>query len=109
MNEQQRVRVVRQHFAALGQGDIVAARDVLAEDADFQSPVPRPPPVEISWAKPRHSHRLVADLSLDNAILEEARVLIEQWRREYNQIRPHSAKNYRPPAPEAILPTMLTT
>jgi len=41
--------------------------------------------------------------------LEEARVLIEQWRKEYNQIRPHSAKNYRPPAPEAILPTMLTT
>jgi putative transposase len=35
--------------------------------------------------------------------LEEAKVLINQWRREYNQIRPHSAKNYRPPAPEAIL------
>jgi putative transposase len=35
--------------------------------------------------------------------LEEAKVLIEQWRRHYNQIRPHSAKNYRPPAPEAIL------
>ena len=39
--------------------------------------------------------------------LEEARVLIEQWRREYNQIRPHSARNYRPPAPEAIL-TVIT-
>jgi len=37
--------------------------------------------------------------------LAEARVLIEQWRKEYNQIRPHSAKNYRPPAPEAILIT----
>jgi putative transposase len=35
--------------------------------------------------------------------LEEAKVLVEQWRREYNQIRPHSAKNYQPPAPEAIL------
>ena len=35
--------------------------------------------------------------------LEEARVLIDQWRREYNQIRPHSAKKYQPPAPEAIL------
>jgi len=33
--------------------------------------------------------------------LEEARVLIEQWRREYNQVRPHSALGYRPPAPEA--------
>jgi putative transposase len=35
--------------------------------------------------------------------LEEARILIEQWRREYNQIRPHSALGYLPPAPEAIL------
>jgi putative transposase len=35
--------------------------------------------------------------------LEEAKVLIEQWRRHYNQIRPHSAKKYRPPAPEATL------
>lgn len=35
--------------------------------------------------------------------LEEARVLIEQWRREYNQVRPHSALGYHPPAPEAIL------
>jgi len=40
--------------------------------------------------------------------LEEARVLIEQWRREYNQVRPHSTLGYRPPAPEAIL-TMVTT
>jgi len=40
--------------------------------------------------------------------LEEARVLIEQWRREYNQVRPHSALGYRPPAPEAIL-TLVTT
>ncbi len=42
------------------------------------------------------------------ATLEDAKILIEQWRKEYNQIRPHSAKNYRPPAPEAIL-TMATT
>ena len=35
--------------------------------------------------------------------LEEAKVLIGQWKREYNQVRPHSAKNYRPPAPEAVL------
>jgi len=37
--------------------------------------------------------------------LEEAKVLIEQWRREYNQVRPHSALGYRPPAPEVILIT----
>ena len=35
--------------------------------------------------------------------LEEAKVLIEQWRKEYNQVRPHSVRNNRPPAPEAIL------
>jgi len=29
--------------------------------------------------------------------LEEAKVLIEQWRRESNQVRPHSAMRYRPP------------
>ena len=33
----------------------------------------------------------------------EAKVLIERWRREYNQVRPHSALGYRAPAPEAIL------
>ena len=35
--------------------------------------------------------------------LTEARVLIEQWRREYNGIRPHSSLGYRPPAPGAML------
>jgi len=40
--------------------------------------------------------------------LEEAKVLIEQWRREYNQVRPHSALGYRPPAPKAILSTVVT-
>ena len=39
--------------------------------------------------------------------LLEAQVLIEQWRREYNQIRPHSSLGYRPPAPKAILPLNL--
>jgi transposase InsO family protein len=40
--------------------------------------------------------------------LEEAKVLIEQWRREYNQVRPHSALGYQPPAPEAILCDIMT-
>jgi len=34
--------------------------------------------------------------------LTEAQVLIERWRREFNQVRPHSSLGYRPPAPEAI-------
>jgi putative transposase len=37
--------------------------------------------------------------------LEEARVLIEGWRKEYNQVRPHSALGYQPPAPEPVLVT----
>ncbi len=40
-------------------------------------------------------------------ILEEAKILSEQWRKEYNQVRLHSARNNRPPAPSAIL-TMTT-
>ena len=32
--------------------------------------------------------------------LEEARVLIDNWRRHYNTVRPHSALGYKPPAPE---------
>ncbi len=40
--------------------------------------------------------------------LTEANVLIEQWRKEYNQVRPHSALGYQPPAPEAILAGVTT-
>jgi transposase InsO family protein len=36
--------------------------------------------------------------------LQEACVLIEWYRLEYNHIRPHSSLDYRPPAPEARLP-----
>jgi putative transposase len=35
--------------------------------------------------------------------LTEAKILIEQWRKEYNQVRPHSSLGYQPPAPETIL------
>ena len=34
--------------------------------------------------------------------LKEASILIEQWRRHYNGVRPHSALGYRPTAPETI-------
>jgi putative transposase len=40
--------------------------------------------------------------------LMEAKVLIEQWRMDYNHTRPHSALGYRPPAPEAIIMKTLT-
>jgi transposase InsO family protein len=35
--------------------------------------------------------------------LQEAKTLIEDWRVHYNQVRPHSALSYRPPAPEVTL------
>ena len=40
--------------------------------------------------------------------LWEAQVLVERWRPEYNHVRPHSALGYRPPAPEAPDPGVLT-
>jgi putative transposase len=40
--------------------------------------------------------------------LIEAKVLIEQWPKEYNQVRPHSSLHYRTPAPEARISAILT-
>ncbi|KSV17330.1 integrase [Dehalococcoides mccartyi] len=40
--------------------------------------------------------------------LAEARVLITDWRRQYNQVRLHSSLGYRPPAPEAIMAVVTT-
>jgi putative transposase len=36
--------------------------------------------------------------------LREAQILIENWRRQYNTVRPHSSLGHRPPAPEAFVP-----
>ena len=36
--------------------------------------------------------------------LREAQVLIERWRREYNEVRPHSSLGYGPPAPLVVIP-----
>ncbi len=35
--------------------------------------------------------------------LKEAKIIIEGWRQHYNTVRPHSALNYKPPAPEATV------
>ena len=40
--------------------------------------------------------------------LAEAKVLFEAWRKDYNEVRPHSARGYRPPAPEAVMVSTLT-
>ena len=35
--------------------------------------------------------------------LKEAKLSIEQWRKDYNQLRPHSSPGYKSSAPEAVL------
>ena len=60
MNEQENVQVVQKLFAAFGQANIPSALGILAENVDWQSPVRRSPPSEISWAKPRHGRVEVA-------------------------------------------------
>ena len=36
--------------------------------------------------------------------LHEAKVVIDNWRKEYNLIRPHSSLGYKSPTPATILP-----
>ena len=48
------------------------------------------------------------DELLDREILytlTAAQILIERWRRQSNTVRPHRALGYRPPTPEAVMPT----
>ena len=35
--------------------------------------------------------------------LKEAQIVIEEWRKHYNTVRPHNALRYKPPAPESIV------
>ena len=35
--------------------------------------------------------------------LKEAQIIIEDWRQEYNHIRPHSSLNYLPPTPRVVI------
>ena len=46
------------------------------------------------------------DKLLDGEIfytLREAKIMIEKWRRHYNEVKPHSSLGYKPPAPETIV------
>lgn len=38
--------------------------------------------------------------------LREAQIVIESWRRHYNAVRPHASLNYKPPAPEVLVPAL---
>jgi len=35
--------------------------------------------------------------------LNEAKIVIENWRKHYNEVRPHSPLNYNPPAPKILI------
>ena len=53
---------------------------------------------------------VLRDELLDGEIfysLQEAKVVIESWRRHYNTIRPHASLGYKPPAPEVFVPTFM--
>lgn len=41
--------------------------------------------------------------------LMEAKIIIEQWRKHYNEVRPHTSLGYRPPAPKIIIPADLAS
>ncbi|MAL80441.1 MAG: hypothetical protein CMN55_15255 [Sneathiella sp.] len=34
--------------------------------------------------------------------IDQAKTVINKWRRQYNHIRPHQALNMRPPVPEIL-------
>ena len=40
--------------------------------------------------------------------LREAQIVIESWRRHYNEVRPHASLGYRAPAPEVFIPALTT-
>jgi transposase InsO family protein len=59
-----------------------------------------------TFVKSRRIDRFTLRLAPEYPILHSlsiAQVLIEQWRRHYNEVRPHSSLGYRPPAPKAII------
>lgn len=50
-------------------------------------------------------HSKFRDECLNREIFDtlwEAKVVVENWRKEYNTIRPHSSLGYKPPVPEAF-------
>jgi hypothetical protein len=60
---------------------------------------------------PRHrGHRgWLRDELLDGEVfytLEEAKVVIESWRRHDDSVRPHASLGYKPTAPEVFVPAL---
>jgi ketosteroid isomerase-like protein len=59
--EQENLKVVQEMFTAFGEGKIQEGLNIYSKNVDFQSPVSRTRPPEISWAKPRHSREEVTE------------------------------------------------
>ena len=68
-SEQKNVELIKQHFAMFGQGNVQAALEMLSENVDFESPVSRNAPPEISWARPRRGREQV--ISFFRELLEK--------------------------------------
>jgi hypothetical protein len=41
--------------------------------------------------------------------LKEAQIIVGEWVKHYNHVRPHSALGYRPPAPQVQIPKIIQT
>ena len=59
MTENKNIQLIKEHFASFGRGDLDSALEMVAEIVDWQSPVTRSYPKEITWAKPRKSREEV--------------------------------------------------
>lgn len=60
MSEKENIKVVQDMYAAFAQKYIPGVLDTLSDDVDWQSPVTRATPDEISWSKPRKGRDQVA-------------------------------------------------
>ena len=65
MIENENIMHIKEHFAAFGRGDLQQALSMVSEDVDWQSPVTRTRPKEITWAAPRHSREEVLQFFQD--------------------------------------------
>ena len=75
---------------------------------DADRGIPKGGVAPVNGRLPRSGNTVPAAELLNGEIfysLAEAAVLVEQSRREYNTVRPHSACGGFPPAPEAIKPS----
>ncbi len=63
---------------------------------------------QIGWDCVSHLDILLRPIAPEEVVVRErlqaGQVVIEDWRRHYNTIRPHSALRWKPPAPETIVP-----